>query len=57
MPSETTANDGTYPIARNLYMYTRGEPTGVIADYLKWIISSEGQAIVSNLGFVPIKGN
>ncbi len=56
-PSEITANDGTYPISRNLYMYTRGEPTGVIADYLKWIISTEGQTIVSNLGFVPIKGN
>jgi phosphate transport system substrate-binding protein len=57
LPSESTANDGSYPISRNLFMYTRGEPTGAIADYLQWIISPEGQAIVSNLGFVPIKGN
>ncbi len=56
-PSEITANDGTYPISRNLYMYTRGAPTGVIADYLNWIISAEGQSIVSELGFVPIKEN
>lgn len=57
IPSETTANDDTYPISRNLYMYTHGEPKGVIADYLKWILSPEGQTIVAKLGFVPIKGN
>jgi phosphate transport system substrate-binding protein len=57
LASEATANDGTYPISRNLYMYTRGEPTGEIAKYIQWILSPEGQKIVANLGFVPIKGN
>jgi phosphate transport system substrate-binding protein len=57
IPSEVTANDGTYPISRNLFMYTRGEPKGVIADYINWIISPEGQSIVTDLGFIPIKGN
>ena len=56
LPSETTANDGSYPISRNLFMYTRGEPVGEIRDYLDWILSTEGQSIVSQLGFVPIKG-
>ena len=37
-------------------MYTRGEPKGVIADYINWIISPEGQSIVTDLGFIPIKG-
>ena len=57
IPSEITANDGTYPISRNLFMYTRGEPKGLIADYIKWIVSPEGQSIVTDLGFIPIKGN
>jgi phosphate transport system substrate-binding protein len=57
IPSEITANDGTYPISRNLFMYTRGEPKGVIADYINWIVSPEGQSIVTDLGFIPIKGN
>ncbi|MCB0107041.1 MAG: phosphate ABC transporter substrate-binding protein [Caldilineaceae bacterium] len=54
MPSITSGADGSYPIARGLYMYTAGEPTGVIADYLTWILSDEGQAIVAELGFVPL---
>lgn len=53
-PSVETALDGSYPLARNLYMYTAGEPTGAIAEYLDWILSATGQAIVAELGFVPI---
>lgn len=53
MPSVATGMDGTYPIARPLYMYTAGEPVGVIADYLNWIQGPEGQKIVADLGFVP----
>jgi phosphate transport system substrate-binding protein len=53
-PSKETALDGTYPIARDLYMYTDGEPTGWVKEYLDWILSAEGQAIVAKLGFVPI---
>lgn len=54
-PSLETANDKTYPITRDLFMYTRGEPQGAIKTYLDWILSLEGQEIVSELGFVPIK--
>jgi phosphate transport system substrate-binding protein len=53
-PSVGTVNKGTYPIARDLYMYTAGEPQGIIAEYLAWIRSPEGQAIVGELGFVPL---
>ena len=55
MPSVDTALDGTYPLSRNLYMYTAGEPTGAIADYLDWVLSPAGQEIVVDLGFVPIE--
>jgi phosphate transport system substrate-binding protein len=55
LPSVETVNDKTYPIARDLYMYTAGEPTGIIKDYLDWILSPEAQEIVLQLGFVPIK--
>lgn len=53
-PSIETVNDGSYPIARDLYMYTAGEPEGIIAEYLDWIQSPEGQVIVGELGFVPL---
>ncbi len=56
-PTLDTVNDGSYPIARPLYMYTRGEPTGAIKDYLDWIMSEDGQRIVADLGFVPLEGS
>ncbi|MBE9471504.1 MAG: phosphate-binding protein, partial [Chloroflexi bacterium] len=54
LPSIETVNSEAYPIARDLYMYTAGEPQGTIADYLAWIRSSEGQVIVGELGSVPL---
>lgn len=54
LPSISTVNDKTYPIARDLYMYTNGEPTGVVKEYLDWILSAEAQQIVAELGFVPV---
>jgi phosphate transport system substrate-binding protein len=44
---------GTYPISRALNMYTNGEPTGVALEFLKYLDSTEGQAIVEDEGFVP----
>lgn len=57
LPSVVSVNDKSYPIARDLYMYTAGDPKGAVKDYLDWILSAEAQQIVSDLGFVPILGN
>jgi len=48
-----SAVDGSYPIARPLFMYTNGEPTGIVGDYLGWILSNEGQCIILNKGYAP----
>ena len=53
LPSIPTVNDKTYPIARDLYMYTDGEATGIVKEYLEWILASDAQEIVVELGFVP----
>ena len=53
-PSMETVNSGLYPIARELYMYTNGEPSGPLEEYMDWIFSTEAQQIVADLGFVPI---
>jgi len=53
-PSLETVNDGSYPISRPLYMYTAGEPSGVIRQYLDWILT-DGQTIVAQQGFVPLQ--
>lgn len=54
LPSADTVNDRTYPISRDLYMYTRGIPQGIILNYIDWCMSVEGQQIVGKLGFIPI---
>jgi phosphate transport system substrate-binding protein len=54
LPSAETVNNKTYPIARDLYMYTAGPPTGEDAAYLDWILAEQGQALVEELGFVPV---
>lgn len=54
LPSVQSGADGSYPIARGLYMYTAGPPTGAVADYIVWIKGPSGQEIVKNLGFVPL---
>jgi phosphate transport system substrate-binding protein len=53
-PSAETAAFGAYPLARPLFMYTAGEPAGIVAEYLDWIMSMAGQEIVAQLGFVPL---
>jgi phosphate transport system substrate-binding protein len=55
LPSVETVNNNTYPVSRDLYMYTRNQPLGAVKDYLEWIISPEAQKIVIDLGFVPLK--
>ena len=56
-PNLKNVLDKTYPIARPLYMYSLGEPTGEVKIYLDWIMSAEGQKIVEKLGFVPLTGS
>ena len=54
-PTVESVTAGTYPISRALYCYTNGEPTGELKGYMDWIKGPEGQRIVEELGFVPVK--
>ncbi|MEJ2177851.1 MAG: substrate-binding domain-containing protein [Gammaproteobacteria bacterium] len=54
-PSVSTASDRSYPIARPLFMYTNGEPEGAVKAYLDWILSDDGQCILVNKGYAPVK--
>lgn len=55
LPTIATVNSKSYPIARDLYIYSAGQPAGAIKAYLDWITGPEGQKIVAQLGFVPIQ--
>ena len=54
-PSVDSAVDGTYPIARPLFMYSRGAPEGAVKEYLDWILSDAGQCIILEKGYAPVR--
>jgi phosphate transport system substrate-binding protein len=54
LPSAATVLDKSYPVSRPLYMYTAGEPSGAVREYLDWVMG-EGQGVVTELGFVPLR--
>jgi phosphate transport system substrate-binding protein len=50
--------DGRYPSppARPLYLVTKDQPTGVAADFIRWVLT-DGQALVDAAGYVPLSGD
>ncbi len=55
-PSIETVLDKTYPICRELFMFTNGEPTvGSLASrFLGLISTKDGNRIIDEIGFVPV---
>jgi len=47
-----TVKNGTYPLHRPLFMYTNGQPTGAIKQFIDLPKTAEGKRIISETGFV-----
>ena len=54
-PSKETIRDGSYPFSANFYAVTNGQPTGNVKALLDWILSEEGQCLIEQVGYVPIR--
>jgi len=53
--SEETTLNGTYPVSRPLYMFTRGWPQGEVASFVNYVLHPEmGQKHVKEAGYVPL---
>jgi phosphate transport system substrate-binding protein len=55
LPSAENVKAGTYPLSRPLFVYTRGKPSGEVKDFIDFCLSPEGQAIVTQVGYFPVK--
>ncbi|MDD2389053.1 MAG: phosphate ABC transporter substrate-binding protein [Desulfobacterales bacterium] len=55
VPTLQTVREGTYTVSRGLYSNTKGVPTGLIEKFIDYLFSADGQKIVSDKGFVPVK--
>lgn len=55
MPDGPHILDGTYPVSRNLYFYLRAPAEGPVKDFIDFVLSPEGQAIVAKVGYYPVQ--
>lgn len=55
LPTSETIGKGEYPITRFLYMYLRNRPTGETKKFIDWVLSQEGQMVVTEVGYFPYK--
>ena len=55
LPSEENVTKNLYPITRYLYMYMRNRPTGDLKKFVDWMLSPEGQKVVTGVGYFPVK--
>jgi phosphate transport system substrate-binding protein len=53
-PSIENVINGKYPISRPLFLYTNGEPKGLVKKFVDFCLSREGQDIVLKTDFVPV---
>jgi phosphate transport system substrate-binding protein len=54
-PDAKSIASGKYPLSRDLYFYTRNKPAGEVKAFVDFALSPEGQAIVTQVGYFPVK--
>lgn len=55
MPTDATVKDGSYPIARSLYLYTSKAPEGSVKAFIDFCLSPEGQKIAVENDQIAVK--
>ncbi len=54
-PNTESVESGKYPLSRNLFWYLRAKPAGDIKKLVDWVLSPEGQKVVVDVGYFPVK--
>ncbi len=54
-PTEANILKGTYPLSRFLYFYLRERPSGDVKKFIDWVLSKDGQKVVTEVGYIPVK--
>jgi phosphate transport system substrate-binding protein len=55
LPDLANVRDGSYALSRPLFFYTRNKPSGDIKAFIDWVLSADGQAVVTKVGYFPVK--
>ena len=51
-PSAAGVKDGSYKVSRPFHVATKGDATGLAADFLAYVKSSDGQKVVEDKGYI-----
>ncbi|CAH0535292.1 Phosphate-binding protein PstS 1 [Vibrio stylophorae] len=54
VPTNEACASGAYPVVRQLYMNTKGEPTGLVKTFIEFIYSPQGQTFTKQAGYIPM---
>jgi phosphate transport system substrate-binding protein len=54
-PTKESVLSGAYPLSRGLYFYTRTAPEGRTRDFVDFVLSPPGQALVGEVGYYPLQ--
>jgi len=54
-PTLENVQSGLYPLSRNLFFYTAGEPEGEVKAFIDWVLGDEGQKICQMVGYYPLR--
>ena len=54
-PSLENLINGSFPISRSLDLLTNGNPQGEVKDFINFLLSSDGQKMVEEAGYVKVK--
>jgi len=55
MPTTESIAKNQYPITRYLYLYMRNRPTGEAKKFVDWILTPDGQKVVTEVGYFPVR--
>jgi phosphate transport system substrate-binding protein len=54
-PTEENIRSNRYPLARDLFLYLPREATGATRAFIDYALSPEGQKLVTDVGYFPVK--
>ena len=52
--TKENVSSGKYPISRDLYFFTNGDPQGVAYDYVRFVLSDEMSQTIEDAGYIPV---
>lgn len=54
-PSAENIRNGTYPFTVDVFIVTTGEPTPSVRKLMDWMLSKQGQKMIEDTGYVPLR--